>query len=62
MDPIEALRQLTRAYMEIDEFRRIPYPNADQWEALANAGRVIVEHADAMTEWVSKGGFVPGDS
>jgi hypothetical protein len=59
MDPHEALRQIKRSFIEIDELRQDSLGNTDTLEALANAGRVLVEHSEALSEWIARGGFVP---
>jgi hypothetical protein len=59
MDPDEALRQIERGFSEIDELRKESLANPDTLEALANAGRVLTEHAEALNEWVGRGGFLP---
>lgn len=59
MDPNEALRQIRRSFAEIDELRQDSLAKPDTLEALASAGRVLTEHAEALWEWISRGGFPP---
>lgn len=61
MDPNEALRQIKRSFVEIDELRQESLVAPDTLESLAGAGRVLAEHAEALWEWISRGGFVPVD-
>lgn len=60
MDPDETVRQIQRAFAEIDDYRDGSLSDADVLEALENAGRMLTEHCEALREWQARGGFLRG--
>lgn len=53
MDPNEALRQLR------DALRRLRYADSHTDEQNTVDYEVVAEYAQALDEWLSKGGFLP---
>lgn len=55
MDPNETLNQIRALVARIEAVRE------DEYLDLVELGRDLAESANALDEWLSKGGYVPDD-